>query len=267
MGLGRLYAGGAFTSAGGVPANFVARWGGGGWSPLGSGVNLPVESLAVFEDGGGQALYVGGDFSIAGGLPASLVAKWSGSGWSSLGDGLQGNSVQALATFDDGSGRALYAGGRFSSGGGVAAHCIARWGGSDWSALGAGMDGAVRCLVAKSEDSGPALYVGGEFSTALDSGDAFLAKWQGCLDTTAPIITCPSLLLAIDAWGSIPGEIVNFQVTANDLCGAAMVLCIPASGSFFPRGITVVTCTATDLAGNQATCTFPVIVQPKIRLR
>jgi hypothetical protein len=48
--------------------------------------------------------------------------------------------------------------------------------------------------------------------------------------------------------------------TASDNCGAATTSCVPASGSTFPVGATTVTCTATDAAGNSATCTFTVTV-------
>src|SRR5262249_31276993 len=37
----------------------------------------------------------------------------------------------------------------------------------------------------------------------------------------------------------------------------------PASGSTFPLGTTTVNCTATDAAGNTATCSFTVTVQPQ----
>jgi hypothetical protein len=42
---------------------------------------------------------------------------------------------------------------------------------------------------------------------------------------------------------------------------------VPPSGSFFPRGTTLVTCTATDASGNQSTCQFPVTVAFKPRRR
>ena len=34
-----LYAGGYFTTAGGVAANYIAKWNGSAWSALGSGMN------------------------------------------------------------------------------------------------------------------------------------------------------------------------------------------------------------------------------------
>jgi len=64
--------------------------------------------------------------------------------------------------------------------------------------------------------------------------------------------------------GSAPGEVVTFTVTALDgIDPAPVVQCVPPSGSLFPFGTTLVTCTATDSEGNQAQCQFPVIVRPK----
>jgi len=127
-----LYAGGSFTTAGGVAANRIAKWNGSSWSALGSGMNNnSVRALATFDDGsgGGPALYAGGVFTTAGGVTATFIAKWNGSSWSALGSGMN-NTVQALATFDDGSGGgpALYAGGEFTTAGGVVANLIAKWG-------------------------------------------------------------------------------------------------------------------------------------------
>jgi hypothetical protein len=56
------------------------------------------------------------------------------------------------------------------------------------------------------------------------------------------------------------GAKVQFVVTATDNCSATVV-CVPPSGSFFPKGTNIVTCTASDPSGNRATNTFPVIVR------
>jgi hypothetical protein len=71
-----LYAGGEFTTAGGVPAHGIARWDGTAWSSLGSGMNDWVRALTVFDDGTGPALYAGGNFTTAGGGGAGRIAKW-----------------------------------------------------------------------------------------------------------------------------------------------------------------------------------------------
>ena len=76
-----LYAGGYFTTAGGVAASNIATWNGSSWSPLGSGVSggslavAGVHAMAAFDVGTGPALYAGGGFVQS---PAgdSFLAKW-----------------------------------------------------------------------------------------------------------------------------------------------------------------------------------------------
>jgi hypothetical protein len=175
-----LYAGGQFTTAGGVPANYIAKWSGSTWSALGSGMNQSVCALAV----SGPSLYVGGTFTTAGGVPANYIAKWDGSAWSALGSGMGRNddyesAVVALAV----SGTNLYAGGYFSMAGGMPASHIAKWNGSSWSVLGLGMSSypypdysaSVNALAV----SGTNLYAGGEFSTAGGVPANHVANWDG----------------------------------------------------------------------------------------
>jgi len=75
-----LFAGGLFRSAGGTPADYIARWDGSAWSALGTGMNNPVKQLAVWDDGsaGGPDLYATGTFTTAGGLAADPIAEWRG---------------------------------------------------------------------------------------------------------------------------------------------------------------------------------------------
>ncbi|HEX7585125.1 MAG TPA: hypothetical protein VF373_10585, partial [Prolixibacteraceae bacterium] len=56
---GELYAGESFVMAGGNPANYIAKWNGSAWSPLGTGTNGTVNSLAVYN----SELYTGGLFN------------------------------------------------------------------------------------------------------------------------------------------------------------------------------------------------------------
>ena len=61
-----------------------------------------------------------------------------------------------------------------------------------------------------------------------------------------------------------PGEVVTFTVTASDdRDPSPSIVCVPPSGSFFPPGVTLVQCKATDTARNQASCSFPVDVRRK----
>ncbi|MBL8752779.1 MAG: hypothetical protein JNK15_05715, partial [Planctomycetes bacterium] len=114
LGNGDLVAGGWFTSAGGVPANFIARWNGTSWSALGSGVNGPVHAFAKLANGD---LVAGG----AGGSSGVNIARWNGTSWSALGGGTD-DVVYALATLPNGD---LVAGGAFFNAGGVSANHIA----------------------------------------------------------------------------------------------------------------------------------------------
>lgn len=174
-----LYVGGTFFTAGGSPANCIAKWNGSAWTPLGAGLDNEVDALAVFDDGGGPALYAAGAFTTAGGIPANRVAKWNGSAWSALGSGTN-SFVRALAVFNDGTGSALYAAGIFSTAGGVPAHRIAKWNGSAWSPLGLGITGGdVQALAVVNDGTGPALYAGGTFTSAGGASANGIAKWNG----------------------------------------------------------------------------------------
>src|SRR6266852_4186326 len=174
-----LYAGGEFTTAGGVVVNNIAKWEGRQWSALGGGTNMPVYALTVFDDGAGPALYAGGIFSGAGDVAATKIAKWNGTQWSALGTGIHGPYVNALAVFDDGTGPALYAGGEFIIAGDIAANRIAKWDGTRWSVLGSGVNSSIRALMVFGDGSGPALYAGGDFTAAGGVAAHHLAKWAG----------------------------------------------------------------------------------------
>ena len=77
------------------------------------------------------------------------------------------------------------------------------------------------------------------------------------VDTTPPALTCPADLQVSGG----PGVVVEFSPTATDLCDPVpTIVCVPPSGSPFPLGVTPVTCTATDAAGNSVACTFEVEV-------
>jgi hypothetical protein len=99
-----------------------------------------------------------------------------------------------------------------------------------------------------------------------DQGAVWILFLAG--DTTPPMLACPPSVLAVDPKGTSPGEIVTFTVTASDdVDPSPELVCTPPSGSFFPRGPTLVTCTATDASGNESVCAFPVVVMPTARER
>lgn len=182
-----LIVGGLFATAGGVPANGIARWDGFTWSPVGDAGNVgAVFALAVFDDGlgGGPKLIAGGNFTLLGGVPVSRIAAWDGVTWSPLGSGTNA-VVTALAVTADGpdGGPALYAGGAFTTAGGTSVQRVARWDGLAWTALGAppdaGVGTTVDALLVHDDGSGPALFVGGQFAMAGGQPASRIARWDG----------------------------------------------------------------------------------------
>lgn len=114
---GYLYAGGTFTTAGGVECLHVARWDGRQWEPLGGGVNNVVWELHVLENGwllaGGAFTLVNGDSVLEGAVSARRSALWNGYSWVPLPHDLA-STMYAFAE-DDTSG-AWYFGGTYSAG-------------------------------------------------------------------------------------------------------------------------------------------------------
>ena len=123
-----LYAGGQFSTAGGISATNIAKWDGSSWSALGGlGIKWAdsvVHGLIIF----GGDLYVGGAFRWPSGVTGpNHIAKWDGISWSALGSGVSGmdlpNSwVRALAM----SGNHLYVGGNFTIAGDKVSAYIAK---------------------------------------------------------------------------------------------------------------------------------------------
>jgi hypothetical protein len=158
-----VYAGGYFTTAGGVTVNRIAKWDGSNWSALGSGLGLPNDECNAIAIDSNDNVYAGGAFTTAGSVTVNKIAKWSPSTgvWSALGSGL--NGICRSLTID--SNDNVYAGGTFTATqGGTPGtlNKIAKWDGSNWSALGSGLDNTCSSLVIDSNDN---VYTGGSFTT------------------------------------------------------------------------------------------------------
>ncbi|MGP1347500.1 MAG: hypothetical protein ACTS3F_12660 [Phycisphaerales bacterium] len=227
-----LYVGGAFSQAGGVTVNNIAKWDGATWSalsgPAGTGTNSNVNALTVHDDGSGPALYAGGFFATAGGVTVNRIARWNAAGWSALpGPSATGvdNVVFSLASFDDGNGAHLYAGGTFTNAGGVLVNRIARWNGSAWAPLvgvsDVGVSGRVSALGAVDDGTGQGLFAGGLFTSAGGQSVNRIAKWDGSAWSPLEGPTFPGLLgevLAITEFddGSGPALFVGGEFTSAD---------------------------------------------------
>jgi len=80
-------------------------------------------------------------------------------------------------------------------------------------------------------------------------------------DVAGPIIDCPDDLEVNNTPGICGASSVTYSATANDPCsGLVSITFDPPSGSAFNVGVTSVTVTATDNAGNSSECEFTVTV-------
>jgi HYR domain len=83
-------------------------------------------------------------------------------------------------------------------------------------------------------------------------------------DAEPPKITCQANVTALTPQNVCPSPacaVVNFSTpTVSDNCPGATITCTPPSSTCFAVGTTSVTCVATDVSGNTASCSFTVTV-------
>jgi predicted extracellular nuclease len=123
------------------------------------------------------------------------------------------------------------------------------------------LDPSVEVVCTPASGSAFALGSTGVTCSAHDAAgnESSVAFSVTVVDTTDPLLLLPAN--ATYAMTSPAGRVVNFNVTASDaVTTSPAVSCTPASGSTFPVGETVVTCTATDTAGNVATGSFTITI-------
>jgi hypothetical protein len=206
-----VYVGGAFSRAGGQPAENLARWDGAQWHALldGSenGVVQPVEALAITPDG----LYVGGFITQAGAVDVNHIAKWDGTSWSRLGTQAE-NGTDAPVTTMATDGTDLYVGGSFENAGPQPVTSIARWDGSSWQALGSGLVSDFgNPIVTALNYRGGVLHVGGGFDQAGSVPATGVALWNGA------------------EWGSLGGP-------ASEAIPFVSALAVEDSGAIYAAG-------------------------------
>ncbi len=176
---GKLYAGGAFTSAGGNPnSNSIACWDGTSWSNLDDGVTLNtvpgvVHSLLSTSAG----LVAAGQFNLAGAssnLPTSNIALWNGTSWSNNFNSSFNGPIYSLYEY----GGDLVAGGLYT----IPGSHIAKWNGSSWSAFSGPID--ITGMIAQGVKALSAyqgnLIVGGSFAnTNSIPNTQHISSWNG----------------------------------------------------------------------------------------
>jgi HYR domain len=123
----------------------------------------------------------------------------------------------------------------------------------------------VQCKIGSTVITSPDTFAVGTTSvtcTATNSGGSASCSFSVTVqDHEAPVPSCPTNITKNTDPG-VCNAVVSFTATSTDNCdGTVTPLCDHTSGSAFPKGTTTVQCTATDVAGNSASCSFDVIVE------
>jgi trimeric autotransporter adhesin len=203
---GQLYAGGTFTTAGGVTVNKIARWNGSAWSALGAGFSTGItDAVNALTRIDGQ-LYAGGYFETADEAPASALARWDGATWTSVNDGvvssIGGMSFRATVSALAATGGKLHVGGSFNQAGNRTVSNAAIWSNGRWLGFGMGLAGPAYAV--RHTESG--VLVGGMFPTAGSVPVNSIARWDG--DDWSPLgggvqqSTLPGQVYAIATHGT-----------------------------------------------------------------
>jgi len=124
-----IYAGGVFNYIGRTNANYIARFDGTNWYPLGTGIgpvsgSTAVSTIAVSNNN----VFVGGSFSFAGSVFAPDIARWDGTNWNALGTG-PGGIVASMMVRTDG----VYAVGAPLNGSAYYLPFFQHWDGTNWN--------------------------------------------------------------------------------------------------------------------------------------
>lgn len=239
---GEIIAGGTFISAGGLPANKVARFSPttGTWSGMGT---LPTDNIAyilavaVLSDGD---VVAAGAFSTIGGVSANNIARYSMStgAWSPMGTGTS-SPVTALTVVPGGD---VVAGGWFTTAGGIAARTIARYSPASgaWSAMSNGLGGDIFDLGALATlPSGDVVATGRLYLTEPAPVERRIARYSMSAATWEPMgMIWPAGAGIVHSLAVLPnGELVAGgdsvgMTTGNANSNGPVVLYDPATESW-----------------------------------
>lgn len=96
-----LFAGGVFSTAGGIAANHVASWDGTRWQRLGSGSNIPVFALASLEVGlnavSAPSILASGGLDHDNHPSPNLLSSWAGDEWQAVPSAMTGEHPMVFA--------------------------------------------------------------------------------------------------------------------------------------------------------------------------
>lgn len=184
-----LYVGGDFSKAGGVDADYVARWDGSAWSGLYSSAKSiefdgqgSVSDIVIVPNDGlpGSDVYFSGRFKSAGGQVANHIARWDGNEWHALTEEERvgvGDSVSSMHVFDG----AIYVatGSTYEGVSGLGGR-VERWVMADsaWQSVGEAFSGEANQPF-EVFDYGGDLYVAGVLTQYEGAPLRNVARWTG----------------------------------------------------------------------------------------
>lgn len=180
----RLYAGGNFTSAGGVMIEGLAQWDGASWSAVGNFAEYVRVRLAPYRDprntidvrvtamaADGNVVYVSTSWDLW---------RWDGSSWSKVGEkliwsDLREYTISSIIILAE----KIHISGYFDKAGDTVVNNIARWNGTTWEAMDSGIDMIYYPpFVSSMAQSGDKIYAGGMFISAGNTVQANLSCWK-----------------------------------------------------------------------------------------
>lgn len=126
---GELHVGGAFTESGSTTLNYLGKWDGNAWQPLGNGLEDLVESMAVFNG----ELFIGGIFASNSSNPYRGITRWDGNAF--VNPQTSGGVVTQVTDMEVYNGE-LYVCGIFLGLGASTSNNLAKWDGNNWLNVG-----------------------------------------------------------------------------------------------------------------------------------
>ncbi len=184
-----LYICGEFARHGTDTINYVAKWSGTTWLPVGRGLSQGMQPAAnlkyphqmlIFNN----ELVVVGNFKKAEGINVNGIARWNGSTWSGFGNGFDRVAYGATVHNNE-----LYVGGEFTLADSHAVQCIAKWDGNTWLDPGFGVgyvnQPGLNLFVHTLLSHQGRLYIVGGFNRVFQGNNSHLGSgifaWDGAL--------------------------------------------------------------------------------------
>lgn len=217
-----LYIGGSLMSFSQTNANYVARFDGANWYPLGAGLSgsstpngttPTINAIAV----DGNNVYVGGSFTGAGGVGVQNIARWDGTNWSAMGN--PGGLVYSVTVRTNG----VYASGSAQGLSGYADPFFLRWDGTNWQNV-LNFNSTNTFFQTYLNDSVPGMDAAAFQGTNIYVGGHFNIAWH---DPMFNGTNCPNILSFDGTYANIMGTGLSSNVVAMATLGTNLYVCGP----------------------------------------